>query len=167
MKETLVAVGRIVGLYGVRGWVKVVSYTDPRKNIFDYGPWYLSRGAEPQQIELQAGRPQGKGLVAQLADVEDRDAAAQLIDAEILVPRSEFGEPQQGQYFWHDLIGMRVATLEGNDLGVVESLLATGANDVLVVQGDRRRLIPFVIDAAVRQVDLEQRTISVDWDPEF
>ena len=167
MNETLVAVGRIVGIYGVRGWVKVVSYTDPRNNIFEYKPWYLDLGEEPQQVALQAGRPQGKGLVAQLADIEDRDAAAKLIDAEILVPRSEFGEPKQGQYFWNDLIGMRVTTLEGEDLGVVESLLATGANDVLVVQGDRRRLIPFVMDEAIRQVDLEQRTISVDWDSEF
>lgn len=159
--------GRIVGLYGVKGWVKVVSYTDPRKNIFDYKPWFLNLNGKSQQVKLLRGRVQGKGLVAQLADVENRDAATTLIGGEILVSRSEFKPPEQDQYFWSDLIGLEVSTLQGENLGVVDSVLATGANDVLVIKGEKRRLIPFVIDSVIRQVDLEQRTISVDWDPDF
>jgi len=165
--ENLVVVGRVAGLYGVRGWIKVLSYTEPRKNILGYRPWYLERADVIEQIDLAAGREQGKGLVAQVAGIEDRDVAAGLIGANILVNRDLFAQTGSNEYYWRDLVGLRVATIEGVTLGVVESLLETGANDVLVLQGDRRRLIPFVMDDIVKRVDLDAATIVVDWDPEF
>jgi len=165
--ENLVVVGRVAGLYGVRGWIKVLSYTEPRKNILGYRPWYLERADVIEQIDLAAGREQGKGLVAQVAGIEDRDVAAGLIGANILVNRDLFAQTGSNEYYWRDLVGLRVVTIEGVTLGVVDSLLETGANDVLVLQGDRRRLIPFVMDDIVKRVDLDAATIVVDWDPEF
>lgn len=167
MDENLVVVGRVAGLYGVRGWIKVISYTDPRKNILGYRPWHLERAGIIEPVDLAAGREQGKGLVAQVAGIEDRDAAAGLIGANILVNRELFAQTGSNEYYWRDLVGLRVATIEGVTLGVVDSLLETGANDVLVLQGERRRLIPFVVDDIVKRVDLDAATIVVDWDPEF
>jgi 16S rRNA processing protein RimM len=165
--EKLVVVGRVAGLYGVRGWVKVISYTEPRKNILSYQPWYLERDGVVEQADPTAGREQGKGLVAQVAGIKDRDAAAGLIGADILVKRELFAQTGSNEYYWRDLVGMRVATIDGVTLGVVDSLLETGANDVLVLQGERRRLIPFVVDDIVKSVDLDAAMIIVDWDPEF
>jgi len=165
--DKLIVVGRVAGLYGVKGWVKVVSHTEPRRNLLDYRPWYLERAGHVERVDPAAGREQGKGLVAQLAGIEDRDAAAGLIGANILVNRELFARTGRDEFYWSDLTGLQVATTDGVALGVVESLLETGANDVLVVHGDRRRLIPFVTDAVVKQVDLDARMITVDWDPEF
>jgi len=165
--ENLVVVGRVAGLYGVRGWIKVISYTDPRKNILGYRPWHLERAGNIEQVDLAAGREQGKGLIAQVAGIEDRDTAAGLIGANILVNRELFAQTGSNEYYWRDLVGLQVATIEGVTLGVVDSLLETGANDVLVLQGERRRLIPFVVDDIVKRVDLDAGTIVVDWDPEF
>jgi 16S rRNA processing protein RimM len=165
--EKLVVVGRVAGLYGVRGWVKVISYTEPRKNILSYRPWHLEHAGVIEQVDPTAGREQGKGLVAQVAGIENRDAAAGLIGADILVNRELFAQTGSNEYYWRDLVGLRVATIGGVTLGVVDSLLETGANDVLVLQGERRRLIPFVVDDIVKRVDLDAATIVVDWDPEF
>jgi len=165
--DKLIVVGRIVGLHGVRGWVKVVAYTEPRQNILDYRPWYLDRAGTVEQVDPVAGREQGKSLIAQISGIEDRDAAAALIGANILVNRELFAQTGSDEYYWSDLIGLRVMTTDGVTLGVVDSLLETGANDVLVVSGNRRRLIPFVTDDVVKCVDLAAGTITVDWDPEF
>ncbi len=167
MDEKLVVVGRIAGLYGIKGWVKVISYTEPHNNILGYRPWYLERGGSVEQADLAAGRRHGKGLIAQVAGIEDRGAAAGLIGANILVNRELFAPTGHNEYYWRDLVGLRVTTADGVDLGVVDSLLETGANDVLVLQGERRRLIPFVVDDIVKYVDLKAGTITVDWDPDF
>lgn len=167
MDEKLVVVGRVAGLYGVRGWVKVISYTEPRRNILDYGPWFLERDGVVEQVEPADGREQGKGLIAQVTGFEDRDAAAGLIGADILVNRELFAQTGTNEYYWSDLVGLRAVTIDGVFLGVVDSLLETGANDVLIVIGDRRRLIPFAVEDIVRGVDLEAKTITVDWDPDY
>jgi 16S rRNA processing protein RimM len=163
----LVVVGRVAGLYGVKGWIKVISYTEPRKNILDYRPWHLEQDGVIEEAGSVTGRIQGKGLVANLAGIEDRDAAAGLIGANILVNRDLFAQPESDEYYWRDLVGLKVVTTEGVNLGSVESLLETGANDVLVLQGERRRLIPFVVDDIVKRVDLDAAKIIVDWEPEF
>jgi 16S rRNA processing protein RimM len=165
--EKLVVVGRIAGLYGVKGWVKVTSYTKPRKNILDYRPWCLERAGVIEQVDPTAGREQGKGLIAQIAGIEDRDAAAGIIGADILVSRELFAQTGDDEYYWRDLVGLRVMTIDGVNLGVVDSLLETGANDVLVVMGERRRLIPVVLDDVIKRIDLAAATITVDWSPEF
>lgn len=165
--EERVAVGRISGVYGVKGWVKIYSYTDPRDNILQYTPWLLKRPDGWQAVEVVDGRAHGKGVVARLEGCEDRDAAARWIDTEIAILRSQLPEPEAGEYYWNDLIGLRVLTLSGEDLGRVDHLLETGANDVLVVQGDRERLIPYIPGDVVTAVDLDAGELRVDWDPGF
>ncbi len=159
--------GRISGVHGVKGWVRVFSYTEPRENIVNYQPWYLRRGDDWQPWRLAEGRAHGKGVIARLEDCEDRDQALALMNCEIGVRRDQMPEPAPGEYYWNDLIGLNVVTLQNEQLGRVDHLLETGANDVLVVSGDRERLIPFVLDKVVKQVDLDAGVIQVDWDKEF
>lgn len=173
-KSDMVTVGRVSGLFGVQGWVKVYSYTQPRENILRYRPWYLMLGEKgvPEQgrwiaREVAAGRIHGKGLVARLEGYEDRDASAALIGKEIRVLQSQLPDLAPGEYYWSDLIGLQVVTLEHVSLGVVDHLIETGSNDVLVVRGERERLVPYIRDEVVKEVDLDSGTISVDWDPEF
>jgi 16S rRNA processing protein RimM len=163
----LVIIGRVVGVYGVRGWVKVLSATEPPEAILDYPSWQLRRGSEWQAMALSGGRRHGKGILAQLAACDDRDVARGLIGADIAVRRGEMPDPEAGRFYWADLEGLTVRTTAGVDLGTVDHLLETGANDVLVVKGQRERLIPYVRGTVVTDVDLEQGVILVDWDPEF
>ncbi len=162
-----VPMGRINGLFGVAGWVKVFSYTEPRERILDYGPWLLRQDDGGwRSIEVVDGRRQGQSVVALLEGVADRDQARALAGAEIAVPRDRLPAPGKDEYYWADLEGLRVETLEGHDLGTVSRLFATGANDVMVVSGERERLVPFVLERYVRDVDFEAGVIRVDWDPE-
>ena len=168
MTDRLVEIGRIVGLYGVQGWVRLESFTEPRKQIFRYLPWLLGGSGGTAEIEEVQGRELGNGLVGKLSGYDDRDAAATLIGATIRIRRSQLPQAQRGEYYWTDLEGLEVVTLEGVSLGKVSHLFATGANDVLVVRdGTRERLIPFVPERFVLEVDLGQGRISVDWDPDF
>ena len=163
-----VLVGKIVGVSGVRGEIKLESYTEPRTRIFSYQPWRLGSGSGEREISGCRGREQGKGVVATLPGVEDRDAAVPLVGTEIWVRRSALPRSKKGEYYWADLEGLEVDTVEGAKLGKVSHLVATGANDVLVVvDGKRERLIPFVLDDYVKEVDFEAGRITVDWDPDF
>lgn len=167
-RDTMVVVGRISGLYGVRGWLRIFSYTDPRENIVDYSPWLVSGADEGwQQVEVAAGRTQGKSVVVKLVGYDDREAAAALLGRDIAIRRKQLGETEPGEYFWADLEGLRVVTSAGVDLGVVDHLFETGANDVVVVRGERERLIPFVQGDVIRRIDLRRGVMEVDWDPEF
>ena len=159
----MIVLGRVTGLYGVRGWVKVFSETDPRENILEYAPWYVD--GEPRAVA--EGRSHGRGLVARLAGCEDRDQAAELIGREIAIRRDQLPPPSPDEFYWADLEGLRVETIHGLALGEVSHLFATGANDVLVVRGERERLLPFVWDQVVHAVDFEAEVIRVDWDPDF
>lgn len=165
--SSLVEVGEIVGAFGVLGWVKIRSFTDPPANILKYIPWALGSSEAPRSARLVEGRPQGAAVVARLEGVEDRDQAIALKGTRILVPRQCFPEASPGTYYWADLIGLDVVTVAGVSLGKVRGLLETGANDVLDVKGDRDRLIPFVVGEFVKDVDLAESRITVDWDPEF
>ena len=165
--SSLVEVGEIVGAFGVLGWVKIRSFTDPPANILKYIPWALGSSEAPRSARLVEGRPQGAAVVARLEGVEDRDQAIALKGTRILVPRQCFPEASPGTYYWADLIGLDVVTVAGVALGKVRGLLETGANDVLDVKGDRDRLIPFVVGEFVKNVDLAESRITVDWDPEF
>lgn len=167
MDDRLVLVGRIVGVFGVTGAVKLHSYTEPRENIFRYRPWIVRLGDETREIAAPKGRAQGKGMVATLPGVEDRDAAAALMNADVYVRRDALPAAAPGEFYWSDLEGLRVRTVEGVELGTVSHLVETGANDVLVVKGERERLIPYIRESVVREIDLAAGTIVVDWDPEF
>ncbi len=164
--DDLIVVGRIAGLYGVRGWVKVFSHTEPRENIFSYNPWLLLRDGRPHELKLAEGRPHGKALVARLEGIADRDEAALWLQCDIAIRREQLPAAGEGEYYWSQLIGLAVVNTDGVELGVVKNLMETGANDVLVVSGERERLIPYTEDA-VLEIDLEGGQMRVDWDPEF
>lgn len=161
--------GRISGLFGVRGWVKVFSYTAPRTEILELGPWFIRVDGQWRRFPLREGKAHGKGVVARLADVEDRDAAARLLGADIAIDRSQLPQTGPTEYYWADLIGLRVLNLAGIDLGRVDHLLETGANDVLVAVAEdgHERLIPFLHGQVVQKVDIPAGVIRVDWDPDF
>jgi len=166
--EDFVILGRISGVHGVRGWVKVYAETRAREDILRYSPWYLHGPAGWQARKPLEGRVQSSGVVVvHLEGIESVDQARTLIDAEIAVKREQLPELKHGEYYWSDLEGLRVVNVDGIDLGAVSHLFETGANDVLVVtDGERERLIPFTKDT-VKKVDLGAREIHVDWDPEF
>ena len=163
----MLVVGKISGVYGVKGWVKLFSYTDPREGIVDYDQCYLRQKGTWHAVTLTAGRKHGKGVIAKLDHCDDRDEAMKLIGTEIAIRREQLAELPPGEYYWNDLIGLKVINQDDTDLGQVIALMETGANDVLVVEGDRERLIPFTQGHAVTEVDLDQGVIRVDWDPEF
>ena len=162
-----VLMGRVAGLYGVHGWVKVVSHTEIRDGIADYAPLYLNRGGEWQPIAVEEKRLQGKGLILKFAGYDDRNTAAVLIGCDIAVRREQLPLAAPGEYYWVDLEGLRVVTLNGVELGRVKRLFETGANDVVVVTGERERLIPFLPGDVIVKIDLEQGELQVDWDPAF
>jgi 16S rRNA processing protein RimM len=159
-----VILGRVSGLFGVKGWVKVFSYTQPREAILDYGRWFLGRRGHWQALSVEEGKRQGKTVIARLEGVDDRDAAAKLIESDIAVARQDLPEAEEGEYYWADLEGLKVVRRDGTVLGTVGYLLETGANDVLVIEGDRERLIPFVADEVILDVDVDKGVITVDWD---
>jgi 16S rRNA processing protein RimM len=165
-QDTHIIVGRIAGLFGVRGWVRIYSHTQPLDNILGYTPWLLLQGGRWVPVKHLDGRIHGKGIVAQLEGIDDRDAAAALIGCDIAIERSQLGRTAPDEVYWADLIGLKVVTLDGVELGVVDHLLETGANDVVVVQGERERLLPYV-EQVIHEVDLAGGVLRVDWDPDF
>ena len=163
----LISLGKISGVFGVKGWVKVHSFTDPREKIVEYAYWQIQHQGQWRQVELAGGKRQGKTIVAKLAGLDDRDEAMLYSGDEIAVYQSQLAQLGIDEYYWHQLEGMSVVTAEGVELGIVHHLLETGANDVLVVKGDRERLVPFTVGHTVIEVNLSKKLITVDWDPEF
>ena len=171
-KGEKIELGKITGVHGVKGWVKVFSNTEPREGITQYTPWFLQHpninGGQWREIKVEAGRPQAKTVIAKLEGFDDRDKAMQLTGARIAISSEQLKDLNQDEYYWRDLIGLRVVNQQDVELGVVDSLFETGANDVLVVKDEtQERLIPWTLGHAVLEVDIEQGVISVDWDADF
>ncbi|WP_143728772.1 ribosome maturation factor RimM [Microbulbifer sp. GL-2] len=171
--DQLVTVGRVTTVYGVRGWVKVYSYTEPMDNILQFPKWWLRGPKGWEALEIDAGKRHGKGLIVHVNGIDDRDLAARLCQRDIAVARDLLPELGQGEYYWHQLEGLRVISRfagEEHDFGIVARMMETGANDVLVVRGGvdkRERLIPYLPDQFIADIDLEAGVITVDWDPAF
>ncbi len=163
----MILMGRVSGLFGVKGWLKIYSHAAPREGILDYKVWYLMRDGDWQPFRVAAGQRQGKGVVVHLEGYDDRDQAADLLGSDIAIRREQLPGLAEGEFYWSDLEGLRVVNLQGIELGVVSHLFETGANDVLVVKGERERLIPYTQGMAVKSVDLQEGRITVDWDPDF
>ncbi|MEM6405475.1 MAG: ribosome maturation factor RimM [Pseudomonadota bacterium] len=164
----LVELGHVTGAYGLRGWIKVHSDTQPRSHITTYSRLLLRLSDQWQPWQVACGREQGKYITLKLQNCDDCDRAEQLIGARIAVTRADLpGLTEPGEYYWADLIGLTVQNLQATTLGTVQNLLATGAQDVLVLSGTRERLIPFVWQKTVHQVDLENGSLLVDWDEDF
>jgi 16S rRNA processing protein RimM len=167
-----VELGKIVGVWGVKGWIKLHSYTRNRADISQYKTWYLSQTHTPDKftsIEVLGCREQGQGMVAQLVGVNDRDQAQAMIGKVISVKQSDLPKLPKGEYYWQQLIGLSVVSAD-KEIGRLDSILDTGANDVLVVkqvqQDQPDVLIPYT-DEAVLEVDLEEGCMTVDWDPSY
>ncbi len=161
---TPVVLGRISGLYGVKGWVRVFSYTEPREAILDYRECLIGRDGNWESGQIAEGRKHGKTVVVRMAAIGDRDSAALLIGSDIAVERGALPAPKPGEYYWADLEGLKVVHRDGRELGAVAYMMATGAHDVMVVQGDNEILIPFVPEEIILDVDLAKGLIQVDWE---
>ena len=166
-KQEEINVGKISGVFGVKGWVKVFSFTDSKENILNYSPWLLKKGTEIKTVAVIDGNLQGKAVVAQLDGINDRDEAASLMGWDIFIKPGQLPKVPKGEYYWSDLIGLAVETNLGIQIGVVESLLETGANDVVIVKGERERVIPFLQGQTIINIDLAAGKMVVDWDPDF
>ena len=168
-----ILLGQISGLYGVQGWVKIFSYTSPRENILNYSPWLLGNDSAGEttkkwkSVHIRSGRKAGKTLVCHIEGYDDPETARKLIGTDIAINRDQLAATEQGEYYWSDLQGLKVETLTGQHLGTVDHLFETGANDVLVLKGERKRLIPYITGQTVIKVDLENGVMQVDWDPDF
>jgi len=169
-----VVLGKLTSPYGIKGWLKVYSYTSPMDGILDYASWMLRHDGTLTRVSVAQGRRQGKGLVARLTGVDSREAAESLAGAEIVLPKAELPALAADEYYWHQLEGLRVVTREGLALGFIDGLFETGANDVMVVKGEvdagleaRERLLPYLPGDVVLDVDLAAAVMTVDWDPDF
>jgi 16S rRNA processing protein RimM len=170
--DDLIVLGKIYSVHGIRGEVKVYSFTDPLDNLLDYPNWTLRRDGEMRQVVVASGRVQAKALVVKIKGLDDREEARGFAGFEICVQRSRLPALDAGEYYWYQLEGLRVIDQQGRLLGVVDHLLETGANDVLVVKAcagsldDRERLLPYIAQC-VQSVDLPGGEMHVDWDADF
>lgn len=170
--QARVVIGRIAGVFGIKGWVKIESWTRPTGNILEYADWQVGRSANWRAMHMVQGRSHGKGFIAQLADANgtvctDRSEAERLTGSEIAIMREQLPALAQGEYYWAELLGLEVTHLDGRVLGRVQEVMEMPAHDVLAVAGERQRLIPFVVGPIVRKIDVVAGRIEVDWDPEF
>jgi 16S rRNA processing protein RimM len=166
--------GKVGAVYGVKGWLKVHSFTDETEAILDYFPWSLKLGNKIQSVEITDWRKHNKGLIVKVAGIDDRDIAQKMVGSEILGDLALLPDLPEGEFYWRDLIDMSVVTTNGYDLGSVSELMETGANDVLVVKanrndgfGKKERLIPYILEQVIISVDAQNKQICVDWDPGF
>jgi 16S rRNA processing protein RimM len=162
-----VILGRVSGVFGVKGWLKVQSYTEPRGNIAELGVWLLRMNGVDRSFEVEDGHSHGGSVVAKLRGLDDRDRALEWIGADIVVERESLPALGPNEFYWTDLEGLEVRTTAGEVLGTVDHLLATGANDVLVIGGSPQHLIPFVVGPVVKEVDLAARLIVVEWSTDY
>jgi len=171
--EDFIVVGRFGKVYGVCGWIRVVSYTSPQTNIEQYDDWHFDVGGEWRALSIDRYRRMHQALVVRVEGIDDREKARQLTGKDIAVPAAALPELQEGDYYWRTLVGLQVLTVNGECLGEVNRLLATGANDVLVISpsessvDSRERLIPWLPDRVIRSVDLNTGCIRVNWEPGY
>ncbi len=162
--------GRVTAPFGVKGWIKIAALTAQAGSLRDYPVWRLGHEGNWREMRVAMARVQGNLLVAQLAGIEDREAAVALKGMEIAVPRGQLPGAADGEFYWADLIGLKVVNSEQHDFGRVSRIVQTGANDVLVVGGgsanERDTLIPFIA-SAIKEVDLAAGVISVDWGRDY
>ena len=179
-KETMseqnnrIVMGKLGSTYGIRGWLKVFSYTDNAESIFDYSPWYLNQKGKWVEYKVESWKRHGQGYVCKLAGLDVREDAQLMTNFEIAIDPASLPELSEDEFYWCELFGMQVFTTNGYDLGEVTDLLETGSNDVLVIKanlkdafGQKERLVPYLEEQVIKKVDREARRIEVDWDPGF
>jgi 16S rRNA processing protein RimM len=162
----IVIVGRVSGVFGTRGWIKIWSHTRPPENILHFEEWLLGAPGEWRETKLVTGREHGSTFIAQIEGLNDREVAAGLVGKSIAVRRDQLPRIAEDEYYWIELIGMRVVNRDGIELGTVRRCHETGSADVLEVVGSREHLIPFVRGVYIDAVDRAARSIRVDWHEE-
>ncbi|MCZ4295282.1 ribosome maturation factor RimM [Vibrio sinaloensis] len=174
MSDEKIVVGKFGATYGIRGWLKVFSYTDNTESIFDYTPWFIKQGEKWVEHKVESWKRHNKGLVVKLEGLDVREDAQLMTNFEISIDPAVLPELPSDEFYWRDLIGMQVVTDKGYDLGIVSDMLETGSNDVLVIKanlkdafGQKERLIPFLEEQVIKHIDREAQRIEVDWDPGF
>ncbi|MDP2562690.1 ribosome maturation factor RimM [Psychrobium sp. 1_MG-2023] len=169
-----VLLGCVGAPYGIKGWMKITTYTDLPESIFDYSSWLVESKGQWAEMKVAEWRRHGKGVVARFADVDDRDDAVRLTGCKIAVKPEQLAELDENDFYWRELIGMEVKNIKGYHFGHVDGLMETGSNDVLQVKanardgfGKKERLIPLVDGQVIININRETRVIEVDWDPDF
>lgn len=166
-KQGYLVVGRFGRPHGVRGEVSVQSFTDPSDNILNYHTWFSKKDGQWQELKILNIRESTKSYIVYIDGCETRDDAALLTNSEIAVSKESLPELAKGEYYWHQLEGMQVVNTDNVVYGCVQEIMHTGANDVLVVNGDKRRLIPYLFNRVILDVDLKAKKITVNWDADF
>ena len=171
--------GRISAPFGIKGWIRVQTYTRAVSNLTNYPRWWLGGPDNGgwREVKIEQSQAQGADVVAKLAGCNDRDVAAGLKGQQVAIPRDAFPPAALGEYYWADLMGLKVKNTQGLDFGVVTSMMETGANDVMVVQQsaaavleqggkEQERLIPFIAEV-VKRVDIAASLIEVEWGADY
>lgn len=166
-KTSMITVGRFGAAHGVKGWMKVQSFTQPFDNLMSYQPWYIKHENEWQPIKLSGCRIQHDTIVAAVEGCDVRELTIRYRNVEIAIPRAEFPVLPEGEYYWTDLEGLTVYTENGEQLGRLEYLFATGANDVMVIKGEEEHLLPYRLGDVIINIDLTARKMLVKWDKNF
>ncbi|WP_028113985.1 MULTISPECIES: ribosome maturation factor RimM [Ferrimonas] len=173
-QQELMLVGRLGAPHGIRGWLKITSFTDDKEGIFEYRPWLINHGGQQQEVKVVDWRRQNNGLIVRLEGIEDRDAAALYTNNDVSIFAHQLAELPEDEFYWRDLIGCKVVNQQGYDMGTVSGILETGANDVLEIKanakdafGKRERMVPFVPEQFIIEVNTSEKHITVDWDPNF
>ncbi|MDG2090991.1 MAG: ribosome maturation factor RimM [Gammaproteobacteria bacterium] len=168
-----VLIARIGAAYGIKGWIKLISFSSPKENILNYQTFLTPQGSALIELEIDQSKTQGKGFVAHIKGCDDRNLTQEFTGKDLYINKALLPELNENEYYWHQLEGMRVKTLSGDDLGIVDHLLETGANDVLVVKPDElsvdedERLIPYLFNQVIDNIDEDLRVIKVNWERDY
>jgi len=157
--------GKITGVHGIKGWLKIQSFSSPPENILNYPQWIINNQGKEDFYSIEQGRKQKNTIVVKLEKINDRNTAESLINSKIQILRSDFPKLSNENYYWSDLVGLSILSSEDKVIGKVESLIETGANDVMVINTskDERILIPFVMHEVIQEVNVELKYIKIDW----
>ncbi len=165
--ENFIVVGRFGAPFGVKGWLKVQSFTEPADNILVYQPWYAELKEGIREVKLLASQNHHKAIVVQVEGCNDKEQTVLYRNVNILVHRNALADLGDNEYYCSDLEGLTVYTVEGDELGKIDYVLPTGSNDVLVIKGDKEYLVPYKLHDVIKAIDLNARTMVVDWDKNF
>ena len=154
-----ILIGKVSGCFGVKGWLKIFSYCDPRENITSYKTWIVN-DVVYKSIESKRN---GKLVVAKFKGIDDKETAFTLIGQKIEIELEQLNSLDNDQYYWHDLVGLEVTNKLGVKFGTIKNLLETGAHDVVIINGDRERIVPYIMGQTILEVNLEKNSMLVDW----
>lgn len=169
----IVILGQIGKVYGIKGWLKLSSFTSPSTNIFDYTELMVRLGDSVETLKIDEYKERQNGLIVHFSGYDNPDDSKKLVGKQISIENDRLPQLLDGEFYWHELEALEVVNQEGYNLGQVANLIETGANDVLVVKPSdqswdkRERLIPFVKETVIKKVDVSSKKIEVDWGVDF